>query len=66
MTDGVKMKCMFNPEIECTVYDVAKELETVLKPTYILEKACLLYAQNGLCLNVLSDLKDRMQAQLCE
>jgi len=57
---------MFNPEIECTVYDVAKELETVLKPTYILEKACLLYAQNGLCLNVLSDLKDRMQAQLCE
>ena len=40
MTADVKMKCMFNPEIECTVYDVAKELETVLKPTYILEKAC--------------------------
>ncbi len=36
----LEMKCMFNPEIECTVYDVAKELETVLKPTYILEKAC--------------------------
>ena len=40
MTADVKMKCLFNPEIECTVYDVAKELETVLKPTYILEKAC--------------------------
>ncbi|MDH5783308.1 MAG: hypothetical protein OEZ35_06575 [Candidatus Bathyarchaeota archaeon] len=35
-----RMKCMFNPEIECTVYDVMKELETDLKPTYILEKAC--------------------------
>jgi len=34
------MKCMFNPEIECTVYDVAKELETILKPTDLLEKAC--------------------------
>jgi len=40
MAAGVKMKCIFNPEMEYTVYDVMKELETDLKPTYILEKAC--------------------------
>ncbi len=34
------MKCVFNPEMECTVYNVMKELETDVKPTYILEKAC--------------------------
>jgi len=34
------MKCMFNPKIECSVHDVAKELGVVLQPTYVLEKAC--------------------------
>ncbi|MCW3977013.1 MAG: hypothetical protein NWE77_03670 [Candidatus Bathyarchaeota archaeon] len=37
---GGKMKCIFAPEMECTVYDVMKELEADLTPTYILEKAC--------------------------
>jgi hypothetical protein len=40
------MKRLFNPAIECTVYDVMKELGTVPKPTYILEKACCLFPKN--------------------
>jgi len=40
MTNGAEMKCMFNPDMECTVYNVAKELEPDLEPTDLLEKAC--------------------------
>jgi len=40
MAVDAKMKCMFNPKMECTVYDVMKDLEADLKPSLILEKAC--------------------------
>jgi hypothetical protein len=34
------MKCMFNPEIECTVSKVLEELERTIDPMEILDKAC--------------------------
>jgi len=34
------MKCMFNPKIECTVFDVLKEIVDHPDPYKILEHAC--------------------------
>jgi hypothetical protein len=36
----LEMKCVFNPEIECTVFDVLKEVVGNPDPYKILEHAC--------------------------